>query len=129
SIIVEIMKGRPTIKHVHPEAPVPPPCSAPLGRAAQLFRAMGDGPRLRILELLARRELCVSEIVAAVGDKFSTVSQRLRILRGEGLIVRRREGTHLYYALADRHVADLIQNALAHAVELDGGAARQDDTY
>ena len=46
---------------------------------------------------------------------FSTVSQRLRILRSEGLIVRRRAGNHIYYSLADRHVADLIHNGLAHA--------------
>jgi ArsR family transcriptional regulator len=80
---------------------------------------MGDGPRLRILELLKKGELCVTEIVAAVHEKFSTVSQRLRILRGEGLIVRRRDGNHIYYALTDRHVADLILNALAHAAELN----------
>jgi len=82
---------------------------------------MGDAPRLRILDLLKQRELCVTEIVAAVGEKFTTVSQRLKLLRGEGLIVRRRDGNHLYYALADRHVVDLILNALAHATELDGG--------
>ena len=70
------------------------------------------------------RELCVTEIVAAVNEKFSTVSQRLRVLRQEGLIRRRRDGNHLYYALADRHVADLILNALAHANELNA-APRQ----
>jgi ArsR family transcriptional regulator, lead/cadmium/zinc/bismuth-responsive transcriptional repressor len=80
---------------------------------------MGDAARLRILDLLKHQELCVTEIVAALGEKFTTVSQRLRLLRGEGLIVRRREGNHLYYALADRHVVDLILNALAHADELD----------
>jgi ArsR family transcriptional regulator, lead/cadmium/zinc/bismuth-responsive transcriptional repressor len=79
---------------------------------------MSDAPRLRILDLLKNRELCVTEIVAAVGEKFSTVSQRIRILRQEGLIVRRRDGNHLYYALSDRHVADLILNALAHTNEL-----------
>jgi ArsR family transcriptional regulator len=86
---------------------------------------MGDAPRLRILELLTQNEMCVTEIVAAANDKFSTVSQRLRVLRTEGLVVRRRQGNHLIYALADRHVADLIQNALAHAVELDGTPAHQ----
>lgn len=101
--------------HVHGGVALPP---ASLERAAQLFRAMGDAPRLRILDLLKNRELCVTEIVAAVGEKFSTVSQRIRILRQEGLIVRRRDGNHLYYALSDRHVADLILNALAHANEL-----------
>ncbi|MBY0461109.1 MAG: metalloregulator ArsR/SmtB family transcription factor, partial [Gemmataceae bacterium] len=102
--------------HNHADEALPP---ASLERAAQLFRAMADAPRLRILDLLKNRELCVTEIVAAVGEKFSTVSQRIRILRQEGLIVRRRDGNHLYYALSDRHVADLILNALAHANELN----------
>ena len=95
--------------HRKAERPVPP---VSLERAARLFSAMGDAPRLRILVLLEKGELCVTEIVAAANEKFSTVSQRLRILRTEGLIIRRREGNHLFYALADRHVADLIQNAL-----------------
>jgi ArsR family transcriptional regulator len=81
---------------------------------------MGDAPRLRLLELLAQGEWCVTEIVAAVNEKFSTVSQRLRLLRSEGLVARRREGTHIFYQLADRHVADLIYNAMAHAQELQG---------
>lgn len=97
-----------------------PPAS--LERAARLFRAMADAPRLRVLELLKARELCVTEIAAALSDKLSTVSQRLRVLRQEGLVARRRDGNHLYYALADRHVADLILNALAHARELDAAA-------
>jgi ArsR family transcriptional regulator, lead/cadmium/zinc/bismuth-responsive transcriptional repressor len=100
-----------------------------LERAAQILRAMGDSSRLRILDLLKKRELCVTEIVATVGEKFTTVSQRLKLLRSEGLIVRRREGNHIYYALADRHVVDLILNALAHAKELDAdpGNTQQGD--
>jgi DNA-binding transcriptional ArsR family regulator len=93
---------------------------AVVGRAAQLFRAMGDEARLRILGQLAAGECCVGAIVAASEEKFSTVSQRLRVLRTEGLVTRRRVGTHLYYALADRHVADLLHNALDHARELGG---------
>jgi ArsR family transcriptional regulator len=84
---------------------------------------MGDPPRLRILQMLSSREYCVTEIVEALAEKFSTVSQRLRLLRTEGLIARRRKGTHIYYALADRHVADLIHNALAHAAELEATPA------
>jgi DNA-binding transcriptional ArsR family regulator len=85
---------------------------------------MGDAPRLRILQMLGMGELCVTELVAAANEKFSTVSQRLRVLRTEGLVVRRRQGNHLIYALADRHVADLIHNALAHALELDASPAQ-----
>ena len=104
----------------HADEAFPP---ASLERAARLFKAMADAPRLRILDMLKNRELCVTEIVAAVGEKFSTVSQRVRILRQEGLIVRRRDGNHLYYALTDRHVADLILIALAHANELNAAPA------
>lgn len=93
---------------------------ADLERAARLLRAMGDAARLRILDLLKHRELCVTEIVSALGEKTTTISQRLRLLRGEGLITRRRAGNHIFYGLADRHVVDLILNALAHANELDG---------
>jgi ArsR family transcriptional regulator, lead/cadmium/zinc/bismuth-responsive transcriptional repressor len=89
-------------------------------RAARLFRALGDGPRLRILNLLVAGEVCVGEVVTAFGEKFSTVSQRLRVLRTEGLVTRRRDGAHVFYALADAHVKDLVTNALAHATELNG---------
>ena len=95
-------------------------------RTAELFRAMSDGPRLRVLEMLSRGERCVTEIVQARGENFSTVSQRLRVLRDQGLVVRRRKGLHVFYALADRHVADLIHNALAHAAELEAAPAPQD---
>jgi ArsR family transcriptional regulator len=81
---------------------------------------MGDGPRLAILQYLASGECCVTEIVAATGEKFPTVSQRLRVLRTEGLVRRRRVGLHVYYELADGHVAGLLANALDHAGELNG---------
>jgi ArsR family transcriptional regulator len=90
-----------------------------LERAARLFRAMGDASRLRLLELLNQGEQCVGELVALEKENFSTISQRLRLLHSEGLVRRRRKGKHVYYSLRDRHVADLIDNALAHAMELD----------
>jgi DNA-binding transcriptional ArsR family regulator len=94
-----------------------------MDRASRIFRALGDAPRLRLLESLIAGERCVTELVSISGEKFSTVSQRLRLLRTEGLVRRRRSGTHLFYELADQHVTDLVQNALAHAAELDTGPA------
>lgn len=86
-------------------------------RAASLFRAAGDPARLRLLEILARGEACVSELAATSNDAMSTVSQRLRLLRTERLVGRRREGRHIYYSLIDDHVAELVLNALDHAAE------------
>ena len=105
--------------HDHPLKKRAAARAADLERASRIFRALGDGPRLRLMELLLEGESCVTELVAASKEKFSTVSQRLRLLRGERLVARRREGTHIFYALADRHVADLIRNALDHASELE----------
>jgi len=96
-------------------APAPRPAHT-LGHTAQLFRAMGDEGRLGVLVLLLDRgELCVSTIAEATGEQVATVSQRLRVLRTEGLIRKRRDGKHIYYAIADAHVARLIVDALAHA--------------
>lgn len=102
----------------HSEEPPRSAASArALERAARLFRALGDEARLRTLELLAAREACVSEIAESSGEAVSTVSHRLRLLRSEGLVSRRRDGRHIYYALADGHVSELLRNALEHAEE------------
>jgi DNA-binding transcriptional ArsR family regulator len=85
-----------------------------LDRAASLFRALGDSERLRLLEMLAQKERCVSELAGAVDAGLSTVSQRLKVLRAEQLINRRRVGKHIYYSLADEHIQGLVRNALEH---------------
>ncbi|MBL8209669.1 MAG: winged helix-turn-helix transcriptional regulator [Bryobacterales bacterium] len=90
---------------------------AGLERAARLFRALGEESRLRIVAALAQGEACVTEIAAASGESLSTVSQRLRVLRAENIVTRRRTGKHINYALADQHVTELVFNALAHAGE------------
>ena len=67
--------------------------------------------------MLSQGEACVSEIAAATNEELSTISQRLRILRSENLLTRRRQGKHILYSLADQHVAGLVFNALAHSTE------------
>ncbi|MEX2263692.1 MAG: metalloregulator ArsR/SmtB family transcription factor [Bryobacteraceae bacterium] len=96
----------------------PPVNGQALERASRLFRAIGDVARLRLMALLAQGEACVTELAKAEGEELSTVSQRLRILRAENMVVRRRKGKHINYALADQHVMDLVFNALAHASEV-----------
>ena len=90
---------------------------AALERASRLFRAIGEPARLRLLSRLAEGEMCVTELAACEGESLSTISQRLRVLRAENIIVRTRRGKHINYALADQHVMDLVFNALAHAAE------------
>lgn len=86
-------------------------------KAAGIFRALGDTARLQMLALLSGGDLCVTEIADRLGDNLSAVSQRLKLLRSERIVRQRREGKHIFYSFADRHVADMISNALAHAEE------------
>ena len=102
----------------HDSVPTPAVTSAEvLERAASILRAAGEPGRLRLLELLASGERCVTELAELTGDSLPTVSARLRVLRGERLLARRREGKHQYYALADQHVSELVQGVLEHAAE------------
>jgi DNA-binding transcriptional ArsR family regulator len=86
-------------------------------QAARIFRVLGDAPRMRLVAYLAGGAACVTELAMAEGDNLSTVSQRLRLLRAENVVSRRRRGKHVEYALADQHVADLVASVLGHAKE------------
>jgi len=66
----------------------------------QLFKALADETRLRILNLLCRRELCVCQIVETLGIGQSKVSRHLAHLRHAGVVNDRREGLWIYYSLA-----------------------------
>ncbi|WP_353266030.1 metalloregulator ArsR/SmtB family transcription factor [Gemmatimonas sp.] len=100
-------------------APVAPPTVAVTvrERAARMLSAAGEPSRLALLELLDGRELCVSDLVALTGDPMPTISQRLRLLKTEGLLRSRRDGKHVFYTLADAHVRELLTNILHHAAE------------
>jgi len=77
-------------------------------RQAQLFRALSHPVRLRILDILARQEACVCHLTAILEQRQPYVSQQLATLRDAGLVADRREGTLIYYRLADEHLAKLL---------------------
>ena len=66
-------------------------------REIAVFRALGEETRLRIMILLARGELCVCEIEAALELSQSRVSRHLTVLRNAGLVLDQREGTWIHY--------------------------------
>ena len=72
-----------------------------MAEAVQLFKALADETRLRILNLVAQRELCVCHLVEALGLGQSRVSRHLAHLRNAGLVIDRREGPWMYYSLAE----------------------------
>lgn len=86
-------------------------------RLCQLFKAMGDETRLRILMALDNGEMCVCDLAAYLGVTESAVSHQLRQLRQLHLVANRRQGPILYYRLDDEHVGRLIRLALEHVRE------------
>lgn len=67
--------------------------------APQLFRALGDRTRLRIVNLLARGSLCVCDIQRILEQPQSSVSRHLGLLKSAGLIRDRRDGMRTFYGL------------------------------
>ena len=86
-------------------------------RAVRLLRAIGDEGRLRLMEILTRQEACVGDIAETMGERISTISERLRRLRDAGLVASRRQGKRRFYSVADSHISELVLNSLSHAVE------------
>ena len=83
----------------------------------ELFRALGDSTRMRILYALFEAELCVCDIAALLGMTQSAISHQLRALKNVRLVRARREGKAIYYSLADSHVRAIIDQGLEHVLE------------
>jgi ArsR family transcriptional regulator len=72
---------------------------AVLDAMVKCLRALGDENRLRILMLLRERELCVLEVVGALGISQPLASSHLAVLREAGLATSRRDGRRIRYRL------------------------------
>ena len=84
---------------------------------ADTFKVLGDPTRVRILDAIARQELCVNDLSALVGLSESAVSHQLRLLRGLRLVRPRRSGRQVFYTLDDQHIMSLFQQGLRHVQE------------
>jgi ArsR family transcriptional regulator, lead/cadmium/zinc/bismuth-responsive transcriptional repressor len=81
---------------------------------ADLFSALSDPTRLRIISVLLEGELNVGEIAARLEMSESAVSHQLRGLRQMKLVRGRKEGRQVFYTLDDDHVAKLYRMGLEH---------------
>lgn len=91
--------------------------------SAELFRALADETRLRILNLLAQGELCVCDIMGVLEIGQSKTSRHLAYLRNAGLVDDRRNGAWMYYSLSKpagathRHIVAWLAEAAAELPE------------
>lgn len=85
-----------------------------LYQLADLFKMFSDSTRIRILDILIRRELCVQDIADELEMTQSAISHQLRLLKQAHLVKSRREGKTVYYSLADDHVTTIMAQGLEH---------------
>ena len=79
---------------------------------ARFFKALSDPTRLKIIKLLAEREMCVCEVMAALNLTQPNASHHLNLLEREGIAKKRREGKWIIYKLASPKILQLIEWAL-----------------
>ena len=92
----------------------PPAAAYPLD---QLFRALADPTRLRLLNLIAGREICVCYLVEILGMSQPKVSRHLAYLRRAGIAAASRQGKWMHYRLAvpqDQVAASILKETLDH---------------
>lgn len=81
---------------------------------ANLFSALSDPTRVRIIDLLLDDELSVGSIAEQLGMTESAVSHQLRGLRLQRIVRARKQGRQVFYCLDDEHVAELFRFGLKH---------------
>jgi DNA-binding transcriptional ArsR family regulator len=85
-------------------------------QVAELFRALGDPSRVRILSVLCQGEIHVGALANAVQLSESAVSHHLRGLRQLRLVRPRKNGRHVYYCVDDDHIVDLFHRGVEHVL-------------
>ncbi len=85
-----------------------------IAQMADIFKALSDPSRLKIVLALLNQEHCVCDIAAICGQTDSGVSHQLRLLRTLKIVKNRRVGKIIYYSIDDDHVISLINMNLHH---------------
>jgi rhodanese-related sulfurtransferase len=90
---------------------------------AEVAKAMANGRRAELIDVLAQGERNVEELAGEIGQSIANTSFHLRALATAGLVTTRRDGTRIYYRLASERVGDLWAAmrdvAAAHHGEID----------
>ncbi len=94
---------------------------------AEICKTLSDPKRLMLIHALREGEMSVGRLTSELGLPQANVSQHLAILRERGIVTTRREGTNIYYRLANEKIAqacDLVREVLADQLDKKRDLAR-----
>ncbi|MFX3632796.1 MAG: ArsR/SmtB family transcription factor [Candidatus Pristimantibacillus sp.] len=81
---------------------------------AEMFKALGDPTRVKMIYALLNQELCVHDLCVVLDMAQSAVSHQLRYLRNVRIVKRRKVGKTVFYSLDDDHVKEIFVQTLQH---------------
>lgn len=83
---------------------------------SNIFKALAHPTRIQIIKLLRDGELCVCDILPNIDSEQSNTSQHLTILKNQGIVESRKDGSRVIYSVKNKEVYDMID--LAEAIIL-----------
>ena len=85
---------------------------------SEFYTIFGDQTRLRILDALLNKPLCVSEISELLDMTQSAISHQLKNLRASNLVKTEKIGKNVYYSISDEHIKIILKYGLEHISEV-----------
>jgi len=88
-------------------------------KISDIFKALGDPNRLKVVKALTAGELCSSDVAQIMEMENSTVSHQLKYLRNSGIISSRKEGKYIYYKVENECVKKLFALVEKHLLQCE----------
>ncbi len=85
---------------------------------SELFKIFGDSTRIKIINVLLGKCLCVNDIANTINMSQSAVSHQLRILKSSKLVKCKKIGKEVHYFLSDEHVEKIFKLGWEHLDEI-----------
>lgn len=85
---------------------------------SEFYKIFGDQTRLRILDALLNKPLCVNELSDILDVSQSAISHQLKNLRSSNLVKTEKIGKNVYYSISDEHIKIILKYGLEHISEV-----------
>ena len=85
---------------------------------SEFYKIFGDQTRLKILDALTNKPLCVNEISELLDMNQSAISHQLKNLRASNLKKKKKVGKNVYYSISDNHIKVILNYGIEHIMEV-----------